>query len=311
MSDLVARIKSATIKIEAVKLGFDLVGIAPIQPSRWSDAYRAWISSGKHGAMSYLSNQLDARFDIRTKFPWARSIICVAIFYYSPDPEISSSNLVGRIARYAWGRDYHKVLEGKLRRFVSVIDDKCGPHESRIYADTGPLLEREIAALAGLGWVGKNTLLINPRFGSYCVLGEVLTSHEFTPDSPEPDHCGTCTRCMDACPTSALTPYSLDARKCISYHTLENRADIPESLHAAIAKSGFIAGCDICQEVCPHNRRPKLSAEPDFAPKSVSVSLPVVQNWSEQDWDIFTRGKAHRRAKFGMWQRNAAIIIRK
>lgn len=308
MTDLVAQTRSATVKAEALKLGFDLAGITPAQPTRWPDAYRAWIAAGKHGAMSYLATNLDARFDIRTKFPWARSIICVAMYYYHPEPEAPQTDPAGRIARYAWGRDYHKVVGNKLRKLEAILADKLGPHESRSYSDTGPLLEREVAVLAGLGWMGKNTLLINRHYGSYCLLGEIVTSHELPPDTADTDHCGTCTRCIDACPTEAITPYSVDARRCISYQTLENRGEIPAELHAAIAKAGFIAGCDICQEVCPHNRQPPVAAEPDFAPQATRVSLPVIQSWSEQDWDIFTRGKAHRRAKYPMWQRNADIL---
>lgn len=308
MTDLLAQTKSATVKAEALALGFDLVGIAPAQPTHWAQAYRAWIDSGKHGAMSYLASQLEVRFDLRTKFPWARSVICVAMYYYNPEPEAPPADDAGRIARYAWGRDYHKVIGNKLDKLEARLIEKFGPHESRSYTDTGPLLERELAALAGLGWIGKNTLLINSRNGSYCVLGEIVTELELVPDTPDSDHCGTCTRCIDACPTHAIEPYSVDARACISYQTLENRGEIPQELHPAIAAAGFVAGCDICQEVCPHNRRPRETTEPDFFPRSTHVSLPVIQGWSEQDWDIFTRGKAHRRAKFGMWQRNAAIL---
>ncbi len=308
MSDLVQQTRSAGVKKLAIELGFDLAGIAPVRPSAWQSAYRAWIDAGQHGAMSYLAGQYETRFDLRTRFPWARSIICLALYYYSPEPERPDSSPAGRIARYAWGRDYHKVMSGKMRKLEERIATQIGAHQSLSYSDTGPLLERELAALAGLGWVGKNTLLIHPGYGSYCVLGEIITSLELAPDEPDSDHCGTCTRCIDACPTGAITPYQVDARQCISYQTLENRSEIPSSLNKPIADAGFLAGCDICQEVCPHNSKPRHTQEPDFLPQATRLALPVIAQWDEQQWDIFTRGKAHRRAKFHMWQRNARIL---
>lgn len=180
----------------------------------------------------------------------------------------------------------------------------------RAYVDTGPLLERELAANAGLGWIGKHTLLIHPRQGSYFLLGELILSEELEPDSPMPNHCGTCTRCIDACPTDAITPYSVDARKCISYLTIEHRAAIAEEFHGPMRDAGFVIGCDICQEVCPFNRAPLVSREPDFVPRAPApeISLRQILEWQEQEWDILTRGRATRRVKFPMWQRNARIL---
>jgi epoxyqueuosine reductase len=307
------------IKAWAAEVGFDLVGIARAEPSgqREAAAYRAWVESGKHGNMEYLARNLDERADIRKKFPWAKSILCVAIAYHQEPPGIAVEEPAGKIARYAWGRDYHKVIEYKLRkleqRMRAAFEVHGEPLEIRTYADTGPLPEREFAARAGLGWIGKNTLLLHPRHGSYFLLGELITNLELEPDSPMDIHCGTCTRCIQACPTDAIAPWSVDARRCISYHTLEHRPPSPidEAYHPAIREAGYIVGCDICQEVCPFNRRPLPTREPDFAPRSPApaISLQQVLAWQEQDWDIATRGRAHRRAKFEMWQRNSRLLL--
>jgi epoxyqueuosine reductase len=219
---------------------------------------------------------------------------------------------MGKIARYAWGRDYHKVVEGKLRKLEKRIREMfVGEHfEIRAYVDAGPVLERELAARAGLGWVGKNTLLIHPGHGSWFVLGELVTSLELEPDAAVGDHCGTCTRCIDACPTQAITPHSVDARACLSYLTVEHRAEVPTEYQGALRRAGYLIGCDICQEVCPFNRRPLESREADFAARvpAPAVGLAEVLAWSEQEWDILTRGRAGRRAKYEMWKRNARVV---
>lgn len=315
------------IKAFALGEGFDLVGIARALPSSVRDAraYREWIAAGKHGSMDYLARNLEERFDITKKFPWAKSILSVALAYYQRPPEtaiaaVGGQEPTGKIARYAWGRDYHKVIEAKLKRLERRIRETFAPKppnaataeplEIRTYTDTGPIPEREFAANAGLGWIGKNTLLLHPRHGSYFLLGEMILSLELAPDDRMPEHCGTCTRCIDACPTDAITPWSVDARRCISYHTLEHRAPIDPIYHEAIRATNYLIGCDICQEVCPFNRDPLPTREPDFAPRAPApnISLQQVLAWQEQDWDILTRGRAHRRAKFAMWQRNAQIL---
>jgi epoxyqueuosine reductase len=312
---------ASALKACAAELGFDLVGITRAAPSgaREADAYRAWIEAGKHGSMDYLARHLDERVNIRQKFPWAQSIVCVALSYYQETPAAGEgASPTGKIARYAWGRDYHKVIENKLKALEKRIRAAFEsipqhPIEIRTYSDTGPFPEREFAARAGLGWIGKNTLLLHPRHGSYFLLGELITSLPLEPDAAISDHCGTCTRCIQACPTEAITPWSVDARRCISYHTLEHRppAPIDEAFHPAIREAGFIVGCDICQEVCPFNRRPLPTGEADFAVRAPApaISLQQVLAWQEQDWDIATRGRAHRRAKFDMWQRNARILL--
>ncbi len=322
-------VSAEEIKQRARAVGFDLVGIADPSISAYAKEYQAWLAQGQHGKMKYLEDSVDARTNLSSAFPWVRSVVSVAISYYVPDPATESpakatdlteanaaqrsahDSATGHIARYAWGRDYHRVLMGHLRQLQNeirrlVADDFI----CRAYVDTGPVHERELAARAGLGWIGKNTLLINPRHGSWFVLGELLTSLPLEFDSAQPDRCGSCTRCLDACPTMALTPYQLNATRCISYHTLENRGDIPDELHKPMREAQYILGCDICQTVCPWNRRPLLSEEPDFQPQSPAptVELYAVRQWRPEDWDQITQGKAHRRAKLEMWQRTARIL---
>jgi epoxyqueuosine reductase len=304
---------SALVKRLAIDAGFDLVGIARAEMSAYGEAYRQWIAAGKHGEMHYLAKDVEERVDLTKKLPWAKSVICVGLAYWQNKNETDSDSQIGKIARYAWGRDYHKVMDAKLREVEKCLRAALGEEAgvvARSYVDTGPILEREFAARAGLGWVGKNTLLIHPYEGSWFLLGELVVNLEMMPDSPIQDHCGTCTRCIEACPTNAITPYSVDGAKCISYLTLEHRGEIDEQYHAPMREAGFAVGCDICQEVCPFNRRPLATSEPEFAAKvpAPAIGLAEILRWQEQEWDAMTRGRAFRRAKFEMWKRNAAIL---
>jgi epoxyqueuosine reductase len=308
--DLAARLKQL-----ALDAGFDLAGIARAAPTRYDQQYRDWIAAGKHGEMRYLEKNIDERLDITRKFPWAKSILCVALAYFQQPPDHAAPAFAApdaaKIAKYAWGRDYHKVIDAKLKTVEQQLRALLAPQDfhARAYSDTGPLLERELAQRAGLGWVGKHTLLLHPRHGSYFLLGELVLSLDLPPDTPITDHCGTCTRCIDSCPTAAITPYSVDAVKCISYQTLENRGDIPAKFHAPMQAANFLVGCDICQDVCPFNRRPLPTSEPDFTAAPVPLLSPNdVLEWSEQDWDCATRGRAFRRTKHDMLQRNAALL---
>ncbi len=218
----------------------------------------------------------------------------------------------GKIAAYAAGRDYHRIFTKLLQKLEQAVRAMVPvDFMVRAYVDTGPCLERDFAARAGLGWIGKNTMVIHPRHGSWFLLGELFVSLPLPADAPVPDHCGTCRRCLEACPTEALTPYRLDARKCISYLTLENRGDIPAAFQTPLRQAGYIAGCDICQTVCPFNRRPLTASHPDFVPRAFSGSVDpqIILCWTEQDWDQATRGRALRRAKYAMWKRNAAILL--
>ena len=244
------------MKAKAHELGFDLVGVTLPQPSLFSAAYREWIAAGRHGEMGYLERNLDRRLDTSQLIDDARSIISVGMNYYSDTEEGAgtpdlSANKDGEkraiFARYARGDDYHDVMTDRLNQLLSYLKTEAGEGvEGRVYVDAGPVLEREVAQKAGLGWFGKNTLLINSKRGSYFFLGELITNLELTPDTPAVGGCGTCRKCLDACPTGAIiAPYQVDARRCLSYLTIELKGDIPAELAPAIADAGNrIFGCD-------------------------------------------------------------------
>jgi len=216
----------------------------------------------------------------------------------------------GRIARYAWGRDYHRVVKGKLHKLADAMRARFGPNVStRACVDTAPVIERELAAQAGVGWIGKNTMVLHQELGSYFVLGVLLTTLELEPDEPLEDHCGSCNACLDACPTDAFPkPYEMDASRCLSYLTIEHRGDIPAEFHSKVGD--WVFGCDVCQEVCPFNRRPPVTNEPDFTIRrpGPAIDPKSILNWTPEDYDKITRGSATRRATLEMWKRNAGIV---
>jgi epoxyqueuosine reductase len=294
----------------ALRCGFELAGVVPVGPSPDYPYYASWIGRGLAGAMRYLTDhRAGARSDPRNLLPSARSVICVARLYNTPMPystEFSSEDL-GWISRYAWGDDYHDLLRRGLEQLASLL----GPdHEYRVCVDTAPLLERSWARAAGLGWIGKNTCLINQQIGSWLFLGELLTSLEIeiaTGAGPLPDRCGTCTRCIDACPTQALTPYELDATRCISYFTIELRGPIPADFHSAMG--AHIFGCDICQDVCPWNRRAPVTEEPAFAPRHFAPPLERMATLTEEQFREMFRGTPVTRARYAGFQRNVAIAL--
>src|SRR5262245_20841187 len=235
-------------------LGFDLVGIARAEPGRRAAFLRDWLARGEGGEMAYLARNVERREDPRRVLPGARSVIALALVY-DPGARPEPAGSTFRVARYAGGDDYHDVLIDRVRALEAALSPLAGaPVHTRGYVDTGPVLERAFAAAAGLGWIGKNTLVIHPRLGSYLFLAVVVTDLVLDPTEPEPDHCGTCRACLDACPTDAFPePYVLDATRCLSYTTIELRGAIPEPLRAAHGDRGF--GCDVGQEVCPWNQR--------------------------------------------------------
>jgi epoxyqueuosine reductase len=298
---------AALLKQKARAVGFDLVGICSASPSRHSDFYRHWLDDGRAGAMHYLHDRVDERLDPARFLPGAKSVICVAMNYHVPLEPTPHANPV-KVARYALGIDYHEHVKPRLyaiadwlRAIVPGALTKCG-------VDTVPLLERELAARAGIGWVGKNTCVIHPFQGSWFLLGEVLTTIELPPDEPMRDRCGTCTRCIDACPTGAIDqPYQLDAKRCISYLTIEN----PNEIDAEVATkfSGWAYGCDICQEVCPYNRAPPVAVLEELRPRIPSGTLEAdaVEGWSQDDYWQATRRSAMRRVKLPLWKRNARL----
>lgn len=291
--------------------GFERVGIAPAAPLQRGEYLRQWLETGLAGEMGYLHEHLEIRQDPSRILPGARSIIVAALNYHQPEAPKPEGPPRGRVAMYAWGDDYHKVIKRKLWRSIDALRQAISePFEARAFVDTAPLLERELAAQAGVGWIGKNTLILHETLGSYALLGEIVTTLDLPPDQPAVDHCGSCTRCLDACPTQAFTaPYQMDATRCISYHTIELRGDIPAEFHAAIGE--WVFGCDICQQVCPYNRKAPLTSEPAFAVRDPGP-YPVLQellNWQIADYRRTLTRSAIKRAKLPMLQRNARIAL--
>lgn len=337
---------SQSIRKVTEGLGFALIGVAPAVATEFAQYIRRWLGEGKHGQMAYLANNLPLRLDPKALLPAARSIICVADRYpadhiksegsdgskatFSVDPGQGGSKMgtqtdpVGRIARYAWGNDYHRVIKKRLFKLADGLRGQWPDHQYKVAVDTAPILEREHAQRAGLGWVGKHTLLIHPQQGSWLLLGQIVTTLPIQIDAsrqePMEDHCGTCTRCIDACPTDCLTPYELDAQRCISYLTLEHRGAI--DLHQHRDMGHWIAGCDVCQEVCPYNQPERLnrtdgrpieadesSFQADYAirPPGPVASLVEILNWDEAARRRVLRISALKRVKLDMFKRNALI----
>ncbi|MGH9577590.1 MAG: tRNA epoxyqueuosine(34) reductase QueG, partial [Terriglobales bacterium] len=332
---------SALARRAARDAGFELSGVAPVGGDAGEGALRElayfpeWIASGRAGEMEYLKARDEhgrlKRAAVRHAAPWARSVVVCALNYNTGQPYSTerSDPARGWISRYAWGcgktsgieppADYHRILltrleqvESELRRVV----EKAGVAslQTRCYVDTGPIVERVYAKYAGVGWIGKNTCVINQQLGSWLFLGVILTSLELTPDLPAPDRCGSCTRCIDACPTAAIPePYQLDATRCISYLTIEKRGSIPEGLRAGMGRHIF--GCDICQDVCPWNapKGVKVPATPlpQFQPRPelVNPSLDWLASLSVEDFRSTFRGSAIRRTKYAGLRRNMAIAM--
>jgi epoxyqueuosine reductase len=310
---LVAAALADAIRLKARELGFDLVGVAPAEPSKHREYVREWLDAGKAGTMDYLARRFDERTDPRTYLPGAASVVCVALNYYSeletaPDGE---GAVHARVARYALGDDYHEIIKYRLYDLADWIRDQVPGSQTRCGVDTVPVLERELAARAGIGWVGKNTCVINPRLGSWRLLGEVLTTIDLPFDEPVTDHCGSCTRCLDACPTGAITePYKLDASRCISYLTIEHRGDIAGEFHKPIGD--WLYGCDVCQDVCPHNHKAPEATDPALRPRFATGTLDAreVLDWSDEDYYRSLRRSAMKRVKLPVLKRNAEVVAK-
>src|SRR5579863_1118431 len=313
VSEIAARIKRA-----AANAGFDLAGIAPASHHRELEYFPAWISAGHAGEMKYMEARDEEgqlkRASLARVAPWAHSVIVCAINYNVAEPYSTQvqDRSRGWISRYAWSKeDYHDAVLRRLKQVEKALwgGNFCPPDlTTRSYVDTGPLVERVFAKYAGVGWIGKNTCIINQKKGSWLFLGVILTSLELQPDLPAPDRCGTCTRCIEACPTDALiAPYQLDSNKCISYLTIEKRGEIPEELRASMGRHVF--GCDICQDVCPWNRKAPATSAPEFAPRPelVNPALDWLAEISEEEFRRTFRGSPVRRAKRSGLRRNAVI----
>ena len=306
---------AAEIKRQARTLGFDLVGIAAAEPSRYRDYLRQWLDDGQAGTMAYLARRFEERTDPRVYVPDAASVICVAINYYVPLEPVppESEKYHGRIARYALGGDYHTLIKNRLWTLSDWIRTAAPGTTTRPCVDTAPVMEKDLAARAGVGWIGKNTCTIHPQLGSWLLLGEIITTLALPPDEPAVDRCGTCRRCLDACPTGALTdPYQLDARKCISYLTIEHPDPIPSEFHPQLGE--WLYGCDICQDVCPWNHKAATITDPVTDPAmqprfpTGTLDLRELLNWQQADYSSQLRGSAMKRVKLPVLQRNARII---
>ena len=307
-----------SIKQAARQAGFDLAGISPVREFSELERFPAWIAAGHAGEMKYLESRHEdgalKRASLPKVFPWARSVIVCAINYNTQQPystEKAEGNR-GWISRYAWSReDYHDAVMKRLRVVESGLRALArGELETRCYVDTGPLVERIYAKYAGVGWLGKNTCILNQKQGSWLFLGVILTSLDLPCDLPAPDRCGSCTRCLDACPTNAFVgPYQLDSNKCISYLTIEKRGAISEELRRGMGRHVF--GCDICQDVCPWNRKAPVTAAEEFQPREglVNPALEWLAEMTEEEFREKFRRSPIRRAKRTGLRRNAVIAM--
>lgn len=362
----------------AGEAGFELCGIGPADPMPRASFFHEWLARGYAGTIGYLRRHKGSRVDVRVWLPWARSVIVVGMDYGQSRPEKPADEPRGRVAMYAWGQDYHRIMKEKLRGLAVALGialaesrgesispslepaqvcgqtvgevadggvtpcfdpdgekygeknrgewNPVGRFRYKICVDTSAITERELAAAAGIGWIGKNTLILNETQGSYFFLGEIITDMELPPDPVVADHCGSCTRCLDACPTQAFPkPYVMDASRCISYLTIEHRKDIEPALAAKMGD--WIYGCDICQDVCPYNRKPPETGEdrlrpfvgvvgdeslaqnePSNAIDAVYPPLSQIESWDDAKLAAAVSGKASERAMLKMWKRNAAIV---
>jgi len=285
------------LKAEARRIGFEDCGISRAEPlDEEARRLEQWLLEGRYGTMEWMADHFDKRIDPTKLVPGAESVISVLHNYYQPTPETPSAEEPGdpgarrgKISRYAWGDDYHEVIKDKLYRLYRWLEDELGAEvNGRAFVDSAPVMDKAWAARSGLGWQGKNTLLLNRKMGSYFFLGELIVDVPFPPDRPVPDSCGSCTRCLDACPTDALyEPYALDSARCISYLTIEHRGfDVPEEIQQDV--HDWIFGCDICQEVCPWNKFSHLTSEPRYEARE-GVRDTTLRDWVEINLETFER----------------------
>jgi epoxyqueuosine reductase len=298
---------TSIIKEKAQEMGFHKVGIAAVEGLDGTEVKKlqTWIEMGYHATMEWMGNP--KRQDIRLVMPEVRSLICVALNYYTPYQHPEGEEY-GKFSRYSWGRDYHKVLHKKLKQLANWLESQSEGIKAKYYADTGPVQDKVWAEKAGIGWIAKNGNVITREYGSWVFLGEVLTNIELESDRPATEHCGTCRRCIEACPTNAITqPFVIDANKCIAYHTIENRSEtLPENIKNKLDR--WVAGCDICQDVCPWNQRfAQITDITDFYPypENLAPKLIELAQITDEEWDKGFTASALRRIKPEMLRRNA------
>lgn len=300
------------VKRLAAEAGFDICGVAPVEQFAELEFLKEWIDRGYHAGMEYLARNADRRADVRAVVPDARCVIMLGTVYNADRPYSSHDTRPEKanLARYAWGDDYHPVIEERMRRLVESLRAIAGDFEHRAYVDTGPVQERVYAKYAGLGWIGKNTCLINRDLGSWLFLSAIICTLPVEPDTPALDHCGRCTLCIDACPTDALVaPYRLDARRCLSYLTIENKGSIPSEYRDAAGAHAY--GCDICQDVCPWNRKAAVTSDAPWQPRPGLDSPSLLSLWTRSDDDLraLLKGSAMKRAGVRRLRRNLAVSI--
>lgn len=290
--------------------GFEAVGFARAEPvdPLVAQRFRKWLSDRHDASMEFMERRPEVRLNPLLLLPEAKSAIVVLSNYYRDNP--TSDLTAGKIARYAGGRDYHRVVGKNLKRFCAILEEEFSATTTWYAVDTGPILERYWAEKSGLGWVGKNTMLLNREFGSWTFIGMILTSLPLEPDAPHADHCGSCTRCLEACPTDAFPePGVLDSRRCISYWTIEHRGDFPAGVASEL--SGWFFGCDDCQTACPWNRFAKPASNEEYHLRAIFRS-PDLHAWARierENWDELTRGTAIRRAGYEGFLRNSRSLI--
>jgi epoxyqueuosine reductase len=303
--------RSQSISRRARAIGFDMVGIVPAERlASEGDRLLAWLARGYHAEMGWMARDPEKRVDPRKIFPQARSVVVVALNYYTSDRH-SDDSQTGKVSRYAWGDDYHEVVGDKLRSLLAWIKEQAPEAEGKVCVDIQPMMDKAWAVRAGLGWIGKHSNLITPELGSWVFLGELLLNLELEYDTEQiEDHCGSCTLCIDACPTAAITePYVIDANRCISYATIElRRPEIPEEIAGRL--EGWLYGCDICQDVCPWNRFEETTHDARFKPRpgNINASLSEIGKLTPETYAERFRHSAMKRAKLAGLQRNARAL---
>jgi epoxyqueuosine reductase len=312
MDPTAATVSSDQVKAHATAVGFDLCGIAPVADFPELRYLREWLDHGYHGEMHYIARNADRRSDVRAVLPEARCVIMLGTVYNTDRPYSTErcGDGIATISRYAWGDDYHEVIGERMSQLIEAVRRVAGDFLFKAYVDTGPVQERVYAKYAGLGWIGKNTCLISQDLGSWLFLSAIICDLDLECDAPATDHCGRCTLCLDACPTGAIVaPYELDARRCLSYLTIENKTGIPVEYRDAVGSHAY--GCDICQDVCPWNGKAAVSLAQPWQPRPALDAAPLLDLWRMRDDDLrrTLKGSPMKRAGIRRLRRNLAVAL--